>query len=126
MKTFEDVLDKALLIASLDKNARVAVFDLRIRQKVSDNSDKFNTGVFQAHTMRYIDESGGEVLFFDAGREVWPACAGYQFTHVFCSEHVSREDAQLLKSRIRSAQEIKPEPMGFYNFYGVVERWSAW
>lgn len=126
MKTFEQALHKAITIADADPNARVAIFDLRILQKLSNNIGVFTNGKFKSVQKRYESDSGGWVMFFDAGQEVWPNCAAYQFTHVFCSDHVSRDDKLYLKSRIRSANTVSPEPMGFYDYDGVVHRYEAW
>jgi hypothetical protein len=87
MKTFEQVSEKALQIADSDPTARVAVFDLRVRQK-AQCIEPVRRGLFKHNTLQYVSESGGVVKFYDAGSEVWPNIAGSMFTHVFCSEFV--------------------------------------
>jgi hypothetical protein len=126
MKTFEQVLQKAVSIADNDPNAVVAVFDIRIHQNLNDCKDWIGSGLLKLHTRQYISECGGKVHFFDAGQDVWPNVAGYVFTHVFCSGFVSRDDEQLIASRIRYKTEPYPEPAGFYDFDGIVTRTSTW
>jgi hypothetical protein len=125
MKTFEQVSEKAMQIADSDPSARVAVFDLRVRQK-AQCVEPVRRGLFKHTTLQYVSESGGVVKFYDAGSEVWPLVAGSQFTHVFCSEYVSSQDKKLIASRIRYKQRPSPEPAGFYDFNGVVTRTEIW
>lgn len=128
-KTFEQVSEKAVQIADNDPSARVAVFDLRVRQKVQDSLSSqggLSNGVFKVHTLTYESFEGGVVKFYDAGSEVWMLVAGSMFTHVFCSEYVSERDKKLIASRIRYTKEPYPEPSGFYDFYGIVKRTEVW
>lgn len=128
MKTFEQVYEKAVQIADNDPNALVAVFDLRVRQKLQ-NCDEWlwvGTGVFKSHNMTYQSHSGGTVRFYDAGQELWPVVAGCQFTHVFCSEFVRPDEQRKLTTKIRYTVQPHPEPAGFYHFYGTVQRTEVW
>lgn len=125
MKTFEQVSEKAIQIADNDPTARVAVFDLRVRQKAIC-IELVRRGLFKHTTLQYVSESGGVVKFYDAGNDVWPNVAGSLFTHVFCSEFVSEQDKKLIASRIRYKQQPSPEPAGLYDFNGIVTRTAAW
>jgi len=125
MKTFEQVSEKAVQIADNDPTARVAVFDIRVRQKAIC-IEPVRRGLFKHTTLQYVSESGGVVRFYDAGNGVWDAVAGSTFTHVFCSEFVSEQDKRLIASRIRYKEKPSPEPAGFYDFNGVVTRTDIW
>lgn len=126
MKTFEDVLAKAVSIADNDTNARVALIDLRVRQKLPRPAEWVGNGNFNVVQGLYKSARGGEVRFYDAGQELYPVMAGAQFTHVFHSEYVSATDQKYASSRIRYHEEPSPEPAGTYNFYGIVTRTQAW
>lgn len=126
MKTFEQVCEKAVQISDNDPNARVAVFDLHVRQKVFNSECYFNSGVLNSRTMMYQSNSGGTVRFYDAGQELWPVVAGCQFTHVFCSDYVCSDEVGLIATKIRHTTQPRPEPSGFYDFYGTVQRTETW
>lgn len=126
MKTFEQVSEKAIQIADNDPNAVVAVFDLRVKQKLDDCKHLIQNGVLKVQSLQYVSSSGGMVMFFDAGWNTWDHVAGYQFTHVFCSEFVDPQDQRLIASRIRYKNPPHPEPAGLYSFYGTVQRKEVW
>lgn len=121
MKTYEQMIDKAVLIAWLDKNAYVGVFVPR--QAVAEY--KFDEGVYKSVQNRWVSESGGVVQFFSQTEDL-SNTAGFQFTHIFVSERIGHTDQHYLRSRLRSANKPHPEPMGFYHVYGFVERLEDW
>lgn len=121
MKTYEEMIDKAVLIAWLDKNAFVGVFVPR----PAVSQYKFDEGVYKVSQNRWVSESGGTVQFFNQTEDL-SNTAGFQFTHIFVSEQLGHTDQEYLRSRLRSSVKPHPVPSGFYHSYGFVERVEEW
>lgn len=124
MKTYEDMIRKAVTIADNDSNAFVGVF---VPLHAVVDFDWNREGTFTKVQGRYKSRSGGTAVFFtNYSGEIYTYIAGYQFTHIFITEFFTWEDREKLKARIRYAVAPSPEPAGLYDIYGIVTRTESW
>lgn len=125
MKSVQDMLHKAVVIADLDPNAFIGVFADKIRYKHRPE-EWIGSGLFKSAQNMYVSENGARIALFNCTKDVSRFVAGYQFTHVFITSEVDYQTRQFLSSRIRYTKKPDPTPAGLYDDYGLVQRWETW
>jgi hypothetical protein len=126
MKSFEDMLYKAVTIADNDPNAFVCLIANNIRQKLQFVENWTGLGVYKASSGRYVSSSSGQVVLVNYREDIAWELSGYQWTHVIAEHKIDVRTKDMLKVKLRYHKEPFPEPSGFYTDIGIVERLEAW